>query len=85
MTNSKLPAISGKKLVNLLKKDGWIEGRRATHGLTLTKKFKDKTRVTFIPTKGKSLPKGTLMAILGDKQTGLGKEGLFELIRRFGL
>lgn len=85
MTNSKLPAISGKKLINLLKKDGWQEGRRATHGLTLTKKFKDKIRITFIPMKGKSLPIGTLMAILSDKQTGLGKEGLLELIKKHGL
>jgi len=85
LTNNKLPAISGKKLIDLLKKDGWIEGRRATHGLALTKKFKDKVRVAIIPTKGKSLPTGTLMAILSDKQTGLGKEGLLELIKRYGL
>ncbi len=36
-----IPAISGKQLIKLLQKDGWQLGRKATHGLTLTKKFSD--------------------------------------------
>jgi len=80
----KLPNISGKKLIKLLKKDDWKEGRFATHGKTMTKRIGDRTRVTFIPTKGSSLPKGTLQDILSEKQTGIGKQGLLELIAKFG-
>jgi hypothetical protein len=31
-------SISGKKLVNLAVKDGWVIKRRARHGLSLAKK-----------------------------------------------
>jgi predicted RNA binding protein YcfA (HicA-like mRNA interferase family) len=82
VTPTKLPAISGIELIRLLKKDDWQEGRRARHGITMTKRFDNKTRVTLIPTKGSSLPRGTLSAILGDKQTGLGKNGLLKLIEK---
>jgi predicted RNA binding protein YcfA (HicA-like mRNA interferase family) len=84
LITAKLPALSGKQLIRLLKKDGWQKGRQATHGRTMTKHIGDKTRVTFIPAKGSSLPEGTLNAILGDKQTGIGKDGLLELLKRFG-
>lgn len=84
MTHAKLPAVSGRQLIRLLKKDGWQEGRQATHGKSLTKRFGDRTRVTVVPTKRSSLPEGTLNAILGDKQTGIGKNGLLNLLKRFG-
>jgi predicted RNA binding protein YcfA (HicA-like mRNA interferase family) len=78
-----LPAITGPELIKLLKADGWQEGRRATHGLTLTKKTDEgRTLVTLVPTKSRSLPIGTLMAIL--RQTRLGREGLLELIEKHG-
>ena len=41
-------------------------------------------RVTIIPDKRSSLPPGTLAAILGPKQSGLGREGLAEMIERHG-
>jgi len=76
-----LPAITGPELIKLLKKDGWQERDRATHGLALTKSLPDgRVLVTIVPTKSRSLPKGTLNAIL--KQTELGRDGLQELLKR---
>jgi hypothetical protein len=66
-------------------KDGWESGRKATHGITLTKKTSDRTLVTFIPDKKISLPEGTLHAILGVKQTQLGKSGLLRILNSYGL
>ncbi len=78
-----LPAISGPELIKLLKKDGWQERGRATHGLSLTKNLPNgRTLTTVVPTKSRSLPAGTLRAILSPKQTGLGREGLQELLNR---
>lgn len=76
-----LPQISGKDLIRLLKKDGWIEGEYRTHGVALWKRFPDGKRVTIIPTKSRSLPSGTLAAILSDRQTGLGRQGLERLLK----
>lgn len=79
------PAITGRKLVRLLKKDGWSDGRKAKHGITLTKKFSDRTRVTFVPDTDASLPIGTLLDILSNDQTGLGRKGLLNLLNKYGL
>lgn len=79
------PAISGKKLIRLLRKDDWIVKRQAEHGVALAKFFPDRTRVTVIPNTTVSLDDGTLGAILGPKQTGIGKRGLLALINEFGL
>ena len=82
MTND-LPAITGPELIKVLEKDGWIIGRRANHGLTLKKSFSDgTTKVTFIPTKNRSLPNGTLSAILSPKQTNIGRKGLLKLLKK---
>jgi len=80
-----LPAITGKQIIKLLKADGWVEGRKARYGITLTKKYGNTTRVTFIPDKKASLPNGTLHAILGPLQTQPGNKGLEELIKKYGL
>jgi predicted RNA binding protein YcfA (HicA-like mRNA interferase family) len=82
---TKLPAIGGKNLINLLQKDGWVQGRMATHGVSLTKAFRDRIRVTIIPTSNVALDNGTLSAILGLKQTCIGKSGLLELVNKYGL
>jgi len=76
---------SGKQLIKLLRKDDWVVGRRAKHGVTLTKSSGDHTKVTFIPDTRASLPIGTLMAILGTKQTGIGRTGLSGLISKYGI
>jgi len=82
---TKLPAISGKKLIKLLKKDDWIIHAQTRHGVALRKSFSDRTRVTIIPDTSASLDDGTLSAILGSKQTGIGKRGLLGLVNKWGL
>ena len=82
---TRVPAITGKQLIRLLHSDGWLGGRYSRHGRTLTKRFGRQVRVTFIPEKSKPLAIGTLMAILGSKQTGLGRDGLIALIEKYGL
>lgn len=81
---TKLPAITGKQLIKLLKKDGWTVGRKAKHGIALTKAFSNRTRVTFVPDTRASLPEGTLQDILSTDQTGIGKRGLLDLINKYG-
>jgi predicted RNA binding protein YcfA (HicA-like mRNA interferase family) len=78
----KIPALSGFELIKILKKDGWIEHRRTTHGIALKKRVDDRTRVTIVPKTRATLPIGTLMAILGEKQTGLGRSGLLQLLNK---
>ena len=81
-----LPAVTGRQLIRLLIPDGWEEGRRVNHGRSLHKAFPDgRTRVTVVPDKRSPLPDGTLSAILGPKQTGLGRNGLAALIKRHGV
>jgi len=76
-------SIAGKYLIKLAVKDGWEIRRRATHGLSLAKRFGDRTRVTVIPDTRAPLPDGTLAAIIGPKQMGIGKRGLVELIGKY--
>ena len=83
MKYQKIPTLSGLGLIKLLKKDGWIEHRQAMHGVALIKRAKDRTRVTIVPKSRAALPVGTLMAVLGEKQTGLGKAGLLELLNKY--
>jgi len=78
-------AITGFQLIKLLRSDGYQYGRKAKHGRCLWKKFNNHKRVTFVPETKKSLDPGTLAAILGPKQTKIGKHGLRKLIRKFGL
>jgi hypothetical protein len=68
----------------LLLKDGWEISKQATHGLSMIKNAGGKTLVTIIPTSKASLLDGTLGAILGSKQTGLGKKGLLDLLNKYG-
>ena len=82
---TKVPAISGKKLIKLLQKDGWEIKRRARHGVALAKTTSDRTRVTVIPDTYASLDEGTLAAILGPKQTTMRKKGLLDLFNKFGI
>lgn len=74
--------ISGRELIRLLERDGWIRGRRANHGIFFYKQSpgEDRPRTTVIPDKSAPLPTGTLAAILGPKQTGIGRAGLQSLI-----
>ncbi len=79
------PSLSGKQVIALLRKDGWTEGGRTRHGVFLWKRFPGESipRMTVVPDKSDALPDGTLGAILGVKQTRLGKSGLLALIRKY--
>jgi predicted RNA binding protein YcfA (HicA-like mRNA interferase family) len=79
--------ITGRQLIRLLELDGWQRRDRATHGIFLYKHFSGEKipRSTVVPDKSDDLPGGTLGAILGVRQTGLGKNGLDTLIRKHGL
>lgn len=83
MKYQKIPAINGFELIRLFKKGGWVEHRQTTHGIALKKRLDDKTRVTIVPKTRATLPTGTLMAILGEKQTGLGRSGLLQLLNKY--
>ena len=78
---------TGKQLIALLEKDGWTESGRRTHGVFLYKRFPGEhlPRSTVVPDKNFPLTDRVLGAILSIKQTGIGKDGLSELIRRHGL
>ena len=82
---TRAPAVSGKQVIRLLRKDEWILTGRTRHGVALAKHFGDRTKVTVIPDTKASLDDGTLAAILGVKQTGIGKKGLLDLLNKFGL
>ena len=83
--SDELPAISGVQLMRLLEKDGWRRKRPATHGILFVKAASPHPRCTIIPNRTKPLPKGTLAAILAEKQTGIGRVGLLALIKTHGL
>lgn len=83
--DKKLPRIRGKELIKLVCKDGWVIKHRATHGVALAKKYPDRARVTVIPDSRAELDEGTLAAIIGHKQMGIGKQGLLKLIEKYGL
>jgi len=74
-----LPSISGDELLKLLVRNGWKEGRKTTHGIQISKLNGERTLVAIIPLKHKAMPHGTLMAILGPKQTNIGREGFLEM------
>jgi predicted RNA binding protein YcfA (HicA-like mRNA interferase family) len=83
---AQLPPITGKQLIRLFEKDGWTRGRRTLHGVAFRKSFPDgRTRVITIPDKRSVLPDGTLGAILGPKQSGIGRAGLAALVARHGI
>jgi predicted RNA binding protein YcfA (HicA-like mRNA interferase family) len=86
MHKTKIPALNGKQPIKLIDKDGLIEHHRlkTKHGKCLKKHFpaEGRWRVTVIPYKDSSLPIGTLFAILGPKQTNIGRRGLLDILNR---
>ncbi|MCK4373877.1 MAG: hypothetical protein KAX19_01070 [Candidatus Brocadiae bacterium] len=80
-----LPAITGNQLIKLLKKDGWVEQRRARHGMALVKAKRGRLVTTIVPMRKKSLPSSLLSDILGPQQTGIGRRGLQALIQKHGI
>ena len=82
---TKPPALSGKQLIKLLRKDDWIPAGRTRHGIALAKRVGARTIVTIIPDTRAPLDDGTLGAILSVKQTCIGKKGLVDLVNKYGL
>lgn len=82
---TKVPALTGEQLITLLERDGWKIGRRATHGVSLTKLVDERTLVTIVPTSRETIPSGTLSEILGPRQTRIGRKGLLAIINKQGL
>jgi predicted RNA binding protein YcfA (HicA-like mRNA interferase family) len=77
-----LPALTGPELIRMLKHDGWVEDGKRTHGIAMKKLCTDGiTRITLIPTRNESLPKGTLAKILSSQQTNIGSAGLRKLFK----
>ena len=82
-----LPNVTGRQLIRLLKRGGFVDGRKTRHGRSLVMWLPDEgiTVVTVVPETRAPLPAGTLAAILGPKQTRLGRAGLLNLIQEHGL
>jgi len=74
---SKLPVISGKELVSVLEKAGFVVVRQKGSHVSLQKVTNDGTYRTVVPLH-KILARGTLIDIL--HQTGLTKEELIDLL-----
>lgn len=72
--------VRGRQLVALLLANGWKVHRDSRHGLWLIKKTADGTITTTVKDNDEVIPPGTLAAILGPKQTGLGSSGLRRLL-----
>ncbi len=75
-------SISGRELMALLEKDGWVRGGMRTHGVFYSKRFpgEARPRSTVVPDISTPLQTSTLGAILSVKQTGIGRVGLQTLI-----
>ena len=75
-------SISGRELMRLLERDGWVRGGRRNHGINYTKWFpgEARPRSTTVPDRSSSLPQSTLGVILSVKQTGLGSAWLRNLL-----
>jgi predicted RNA binding protein YcfA (HicA-like mRNA interferase family) len=83
---TKLPHITGMQLFRLLKRGGFVDGRKARHGRSMTKRLPGGTTVvTFVPETRSILPLGALQAILGSKQTKIGRSGFLKLIEEHGI
>lgn len=72
--------------MRLLELDGWVRRGRSRHGIYYSKHFPNERipRSTIVPDKSGPLPPTTLGAILSVKQTGLGRNGLQQLIDTYG-
>ena len=68
--------------MNLLRYDGWEEGRNTRHGVAFKKRIEGEIRSTIIPYNRKSLGMKTLQQILGKQQTGIGRQGFLDLLER---
>ena len=73
----KLPIISSKKLIQALKRGGFVIDHQTGSHLSMSHP-KDPNRFAVIPVHTKDIAKGTLMFIL--RQAGISKDELNELL-----
>jgi len=76
--------MSPRLLVRLFRREGWRE-RPCPHGILFTTGSGPTYRSATVPLKRDPIPRGTLGAILGPKQTGWGQSGLDALLAKHGL
>jgi predicted RNA binding protein YcfA (HicA-like mRNA interferase family) len=74
---TRLPSVSGERLVRALKRAGFVQLRQKGSHVSLEKRTGDKTRRTVVPLHS-TLAKGTLSDIL--KQAALTVDELLELL-----
>ncbi len=77
---TKLPILSSKKIVSVLKKEGFEPAPKRGKGshLAFVKKADGKSRLVIVPDK-KEIPKGTLLSILD--QAGLTKDEFMNILK----
>jgi predicted RNA binding protein YcfA (HicA-like mRNA interferase family) len=77
---TKLPILSSKKVIKALRSAGFEDAPRKGKGshVALVKGIQDTTRLVIIPQR-KSLPRGTLRAIL--EQAGLTRDEFLSILR----
>jgi predicted RNA binding protein YcfA (HicA-like mRNA interferase family) len=75
----KLPKISGKEIISLLQKGGFIIKRQKGSHVTLYKRTEEKGFYVTVPLHGnKEILPGTLLSII--RQSGMSKEEFIDLI-----
>ncbi|MCK5234105.1 MAG: type II toxin-antitoxin system HicA family toxin [Candidatus Aenigmarchaeota archaeon] len=75
----RLPVLSGKDLVTVLKKAGFSVVRQKGSHISLQKHASEKVYRTVVPLH-QEIAKGTLLDII--HQTGLSKDGLLKLLKK---
>ncbi|MFC1859597.1 type II toxin-antitoxin system HicA family toxin [Thermodesulfobacteriota bacterium] len=78
---TKLPIISSKQVIKALRAAGFEDAPKRGKGshIALVKQGPDKNRLVIVP-EGRSLPRGTLHAILD--QAGIGRHEFIKLLKR---
>ena len=73
----KLPRISGKDVIKVLSKVGFVPARQKGSHVILKKETKEGTKTTVVPLHNE-VDRGTLLEII--RQSGMAKEEFLELI-----
>ena len=74
----KLPVLSGRDVIKILSKQGFITARQKGSHIILVKESKDGKSGVVVPNH-KEIDKGTLLEII--RQSGMTKEGFLKLIK----
>jgi predicted RNA binding protein YcfA (HicA-like mRNA interferase family) len=72
----KLPVLSAKEIISILKKEGFVITRQKGSHIALHKKTSEGIKLVVVPNK-RNIPRGTLRDIL--HKAGISRERFFEL------